>query len=245
MNREMLYRQSGFTDRAVKETLTAAYRPYVSAVLSAWLENPEAVQWQPVIEQMMRRLPEFPMTCDLQHLAYDCLRKQVTVLLRELKIRPKADRKLLAVYQQQLSAGYADSCIAEELDRILSCCKRTAFLYFLGRYYYFDDAVPYDEKAERAVAKLFQGQGDMRELAAWTHMHPHGTDAGSYMQMLDHLSLHFIAQIPQRGELTVHPDILGYEGAQIRQRAHRKALPWILLIFVLFTLALFWKCVSV
>ena len=126
MNREMLYRQSGFTDRAVKETLTAAYRPYVSAVLSAWLENPEAVQWQPVIEQMMRRLPEFPMTCDLQHLAYDCLRKQVTVLLRELKIRPKADRKLLAVYQQQLSAGYADSCIVEELDRILSCCTSCA-----------------------------------------------------------------------------------------------------------------------
>ncbi len=240
MDRRELYRKYGFDNDTVQNILLTIYRPCIANYLNSMFVDASVIQVDEIITDAIAQLPQLDMECDIGVLVFACLRKKLTMLLRIDRIRAKPTKKLLSAYQKCVLNDSNQTYSAEELECIFSCFRRKTFKYFIDRYFYFNDSIEYNSMDEKAIRKLFEGKGDVRPLYLWNRWKPHhSVTPATYMYALDRIPLFFLNQISGSDELIPHPKSKEYSVLQMRFLVRQKALPILIVLFLLSMIVLF------
>lgn len=236
MTQNDLYLNVGFDNEEVNHALLSYYRPYIEENSMRLLGQRDIIDPVSVIKDVLSHLPDYPVMSDMQPLVYHCFRCRMSDFLvaNEYSIPPS--NKLLLEYAKQLNNHGGTYHIHNDLNAILSFFDRKMFQYFIERYYYFRDEIPFDNRIEKKIQALFAGKGDIRAFRLFTGMQTYPAGSGFYMEYLSELPIHFIEQIGSEEAIIPHASALRYSLLQIHFNAANKSIPIVLFIFAVFTL---------
>lgn len=242
MNQSELYRIYGFVGNAAERAIYEKYKPYAVSTLNSMLEDVSMIQVDEIIQDAIFRIPDLDMECDIELLIYDCLRKKLTESLRAGLVQPKLNRILLNKYKDYILNDHIEAYSDEELECIFSCFQRKTFDYFVEKYYYFNDSIKYSRRQEKIIKNLFEGKGDPRPLYIMNRWKTHTVTPEAYMYALNSIPFFFLNQISGTGIIIPsNPDVYNYFVLKFQER--QKALPIMILLFILFMIVLLFQVI--
>lgn len=156
MTIDQLYRGSAGNSHNVKALIDRECRSVIEKQAVRLLGRAPKELVDHVLRQTQLRLFDVAGDCDVNLLAFDCLRKEIFSQLRERSGMPASvPNPILREYvpcKEKTDEG-------KRLDVALALMTGKQREYFFYRYYFLNQEVPYQKKFEKSISDLFSGKG--------------------------------------------------------------------------------------
>lgn len=209
MNKAKLFKMTRFSQDSILRILQETYQDSIRQDLIRMLGFSEEKIIDVILQNVHARLPEISTDCEIEHLVFDCVRKEV---IRYYKTQPYSTSPIASILREARWREDTSTLDDARVDLLMLFLTKKQRKYFLDRYYYFRQDVTKKTRYEFVISRLINGKGIAAFRFRELKIPKKSVRSKDYVDYLDRLNGFYLGNFDKSGLLLESPRIINVPG---------------------------------